>query len=368
LTMVPVAERLASEADMYRTLATGTYTLGGLYDLCEQTVAVERDGGWDTVPGHPTDLVWKHRARGKLANLHKAGLAERLSRSVWFIQGTYDKPERLVLLVTGATLTEFELRLASAVELLTQLDGPADLVLADPPWALGRGENRHFANGSGYRRDHTKIIGGYRDVDPAEYEDFTHGWIQAASGALRPGGQLAVITGPQRAAVNQYAAEHAGLTWVSSIVAKHPFPLYTQRRPACAHWTVTVMCNGPLTSKRRVFNPPPDQLSRDGGNLYPLDWWDRGVGRADRQGLLRYDNSLPLPLVLRLIKAFSNRGDRVAEPFAGGGTGAVACWLTQRRYAGGDINQGAINFTAARLLAEHVWPAEARPTLFPAYD
>lgn len=361
--MTVTLDKLTSEADMYRTLATGTYTLAGLYDLCEQTVNVERDGGWDPVPGHPTDLVWKRRLRGNLANLHSAGLAERLCRSTWLIQGSYDKPERLILLVTGATLAQFELRLASAIDLLTQLDMPADLVLGDPPWALGRDRSRRFTDGHGYSRDHTQVLGGYVDVDPAEYEDFTHGWVQAAAGALRPGGQLAVITGPQRAAIAQYAAEHAGLTWVSSIAAKHPFPLYTQRRPACAHWTVTVMCRGPLTSKRRVFNPPEDQASRNGG-LYPLDWWPAN-GRADRRGLLRYDNSLPLPLVLRTIKAFSNTGEHVVEPFTGGGTGAIACWLTQRAYTGGDVNPKAIQFTASRLLAEHVWPADRQPALFP---
>jgi DNA modification methylase len=124
------------------------------------------------------------------------------------------------------------------------------------------------------------------------------------------------------------------------------------------------MCRGPLASKKRVFNPPPDQLARS-GNLYPLDWWPEN-GRADRAGL-RYDNSLPLPLALRVIKAFSNTGERVAEPFAGGGTGAIACWIARRQYTGSDVNPQALQFTAARLLAEHAWPADRQPALFPAF-
>ena len=55
---------LATEADVLRTLRTGTYTLRelyDLYDLCEQQTATGRDGGHDPVPGHVGDHRWKHR-------------------------------------------------------------------------------------------------------------------------------------------------------------------------------------------------------------------------------------------------------------------------------------------------------------------
>ena len=184
---------------------------------------------------------------------------------------------------------------------------PADLVLCDPPYGLGRGTGRHYSDGHGYRRDHTRIVSGYQDVAPGEYEEFTHGWTQAAAAALRPGGQLAVVTGPQRAGIVQYAAEQAGLTWVSTIAARREFPLATTRRPASAHWSITVMCRGPLASARRVFHPPADLPAARTGHPYPLDWWPDN-GRADRPGLLRYDNSLPLRLVQRTVSAFSDRG------------------------------------------------------------
>jgi len=268
----------------------------------------------------------------------------------------------MLLIVTGATPRELELRLQAATELLASLDEPADLVLCDPPWGLRRGRGP-FSDGHGYRRDHTKVIPGYVDVEPGEYQAFTEGWVSAAAAALRPGGQLAAITGPQRAAVVQCAAEAAGLTWVCGIVARRPFPLATLHRPAAGHFRITVMCRGPLSHPRRVFNPPPDQPAARSGHPYPLDWWAEGSGRADRPGLLRYDNSLPLPLVLRTVRAFSNTDDHVVDPCIGGGTTAVACWQTRRRFTGGDINPAALRFTAARLLDEHAWPADKQPSL-----
>ena len=357
---------LTTEADVLRTLRTGTYTLQELYDLCAQQTATGRDGGHDPVPGHAGDQRWKHRVRGALANMRRAGRAGRISRTTWAIEGTPGDPARLLLIIAGATPRDFELRLATAAGLLGQLGMPADLVLCDPPYGLGRGTGRHYADGNGYRRDHTKIVPGYQDVDPGEYEEFTRGWARAAAAALRPGGQLAVITGPQRAGIVQYAAEQAGLNWVTTIAARREFPLATLRRPASAHWTITVMCRGPLASPGRVFHPPTDLPAARTGHPYPLDWWDAN-GRADRPGLLRYDNSLPLRMVQRAVTAFTDPGAHVVDPFLGAGTTAIACWRTGRSFTGGDVNPGAIRFAAARLLDEHAWPDDRQPALFPAH-
>ena len=287
--------KLATEADVLRTLQSGTYTLADLYDLCEQRTETGRDGGHDPLDSHPTDRRWKHRVRGALATLRRNGQAERVGRTAWAIQGTMSRPTRLLLIVSGATLHDFELQLASATELLASLDEHADLILCDPPWGLNRGPGQHFGDGNGYRRNHNLVVDGYVDVPSSEYADFTHEWVQAAALALRSSGQLAAITGPQRAAIVQVAAESVGLTWVSSIAARKTFPLATMRRPASAHWTVTVMTRGPLTDRRRVFNPPADQPTARSGHPYPQDWWENN-GCASRPKLVRYDNALPLRL------------------------------------------------------------------------
>ena len=247
---------LETEADLLRTLRSGTYTLAELYALCETAVDVSRDNGRSPVSDrHRTDSVWKHRVRGWLANAKAKGLAERVDRATWLIQGTAENPSRLVLLNAGGELAGVEMRVQDAVELLHSVEEPVDLVLCDPPYALGRGSG-HFADGNGYRRDPGKVLDGYVDVDPSAYAEFSYRWISAAAAILRNGGQLAIITGPQQACHVQYAAEQAGLTWVSQIVARKVFPLLTSRRPSCAHWCVTVMCRGPLTNPKRVFHPP----------------------------------------------------------------------------------------------------------------
>jgi len=358
------AAKLATEADVLQTLRDGTYTLPQLYALCEERTDVARDGGRDAIPGHAGDMRWKRRVRGDLETLRRRGRADRIDRTVWVIQGTPERPSRLLLIVTGATPLEFELRLQAAVDLLASLDEPADLVLADPPWALGRGSG-HFADGNGYRRDPSKVIGGYVDVPEDEYPEFTREWIQAAAKALRPGGQLAVVTGPQRSGIVQCAAEQTGLTFVTKIAARKEFPLATTRRPAASHWDICVMCAGPLSHPGRVYRAPDDLPRARSGHPYPLDWWEDN-GRADRPGRARYDNALPLKMVRRIVWCFSNALDHVAVPFLGSGTEAVACWLLGRRFTGAEVNPRAVRFAAARLLAEHAWHADQQHGLFPA--
>jgi hypothetical protein len=80
--------------------------------------------------------------------------------------------------------------------------------------------------------------------------------------------------------------------------------------------------------------------------------------------VMRYDNSLPLILVRRIVGMLTNPDDLVVDGFAGSGTTPIACWEMGRRCIAGDLNPHAIGFAAARLLTEHVWPAERAPSLF----
>ena len=349
-----MTQDLVTEADLIRTLQDGTYTIGELYGQCRQRADIARNRGLDPPDAdHPTDTVWRRRMRGALQARRLAGEAHRAGRAVWVIRGTRQRPTALVLLNPAGGLAHVELYLSDAETLLRGLDEPADLVLCDPPYGLGRGTAASSARRI-YRRDGEKVLPGYVDVDRGAYAEFTRRWVAAAAHALRPGGQLTAITGPQRAAIVQVAAEESGLEWVCSIAAFRHFALHTTRRFACAHWTITVMCRGRSEHPRRVFNPPPDLPKARSGADYPLDWWVDN-GRADRQGLLRYDNGLPAKLVRRIIQAHTNAQELIVDPCFGGGTAAIQARALRRRFIGADVNPHSLRFAASRLLVEHAW-------------
>jgi DNA modification methylase len=351
---------LLTEAQMLRVLSAGTYTLDELYAQCEASVDIQRGGGEQpSTPRHPGDTRWRRRVRGALMHQKRTGRAKRLGRSCWLLCGSVEQPRAMLLLSPGADHEDLELHVADAETLLASFEEPLDLVLCDPPWGLDwdqRSARSHLG------RDASKVLDGYRDVPDVLYMNFSRRWIAAAAGALRPGGQLVVITGPQRAAHVRIAAEQQ-LEWVCTIAAAKQFPLYTVHRPAPAHWSITVMCRGPISQPSRVFNPPRDLRRSQAGNVVSTDVWLEN-GRADRPGRLRYATELPLRLTRRLVSCFSNRGEHVCDPTLGGGSVALACWELRRRFTGADLNPKAVQYTAARLLTEHAWPAELQTPLF----
>ena len=103
----------------------------------------------------------------------------------------------------------------------------------------------------------------------------------------------------------------------------------------------------------RQFKDTPD-----GGPV--LSWWDDCGDRTavTRRGRSSYPTERPLSLYKRIIRATSEPGDVVLDPFAGSGTTCVAAEGLGRRWVGADDNQDACEIARGRLLSE--CSAEAR--------
>jgi site-specific DNA-methyltransferase (adenine-specific) len=78
-------------------------------------------------------------------------------------------------------------------------------------------------------------------------------------------------------------------------------------------------------------------------------WTDIPPINSQAKERLGYDTQKPMPLVERVIKASSNKGDVVLDPFLGGGTTVVASEMLGRRWIGIDITHLAISLTRKRL-------------------
>jgi site-specific DNA-methyltransferase (adenine-specific) len=80
---------------------------------------------------------------------------------------------------------------------------------------------------------------------------------------------------------------------------------------------------------------------------YPDDVWDMPVIRgAERTG---YPTQKPLALLHRIVKASSNEGDIVMDPFCGCATTCVAAQQLDRKWIGIDIEKQAAKVLVERL-------------------
>ncbi|MFL1492159.1 site-specific DNA-methyltransferase [Pseudomonas antarctica] len=90
----------------------------------------------------------------------------------------------------------------------------------------------------------------------------------------------------------------------------------------------------------------------DGSDGRPLDsvWTDIFPVNSQANDRLDYPTQKPVDLLARIIKASSDAGSLVFDCFMGSGTTQEAAMRLDRRFIGADINLGAIQTTAKRLI------------------
>jgi site-specific DNA-methyltransferase (adenine-specific) len=259
-------------------------------------------------------------------------------------------------------------------------DGPegwVDLVFADPPFNIGY------------------LYHGYNDErNDKEYLDFSRDWMKAVHRALRPTGSFFLAIGDEYAAdLCVIAKRDVGFHLRNWIIWHYTFGQQPKNKFARSHTHILYFTKDP---KEFTFNPdavrvpsarqttygdaranpkgklPDDVWFLDPGTFVlrpqeapePLfaaesDTWN--VSRVcgtfkEREGW--HGCQMPIAVLDRIIKAASNPGDVVLDPFNGSGTTVVAAALLKRQYVG--IDQSAEYVDYARKRLEHALDAAAR--------
>ena len=81
------------------------------------------------------------------------------------------------------------------------------------------------------------------------------------------------------------------------------------------------------------------------------DWWDISIINPNADERLGYPTQKPLTLLYRILKASSNRGDLVLDPFCGCGTAVHAAEGLKRRWIGIDISTFSTGLIRNRVLS-----------------
>jgi DNA modification methylase len=339
------------------------YHLDDIVDAAEHLGLADRANG----RGHRKrgDTIYRHRVRAALdSRRRRRGDARSLGDAYWIIDGSLRKPANAVLIILGS-LSDITLALGAAAEVARRIEEPVDLIFCDPPWQRGVGagpDSREDCDR--YHRPRSLLVPGYVDVDPgADYYGWSLEWIEPAVRILRPGGHLAVVTGPEQSAAVQMAAQRCGLTFRNSVVV----PLIngvapTRRRWATSHFRLTVMSAGDGGPGGQTFNHIPEMGTDERGRPHPRDVWPPVLPYYAR-GRMRYPNQLSLAFADQVVRTLSNRGDSVADFFAGSGAVPKICLFRQRRCFASDVNPDAVRFTMAAL-CDIVQSRVAAPPLF----
>ncbi len=215
-------------------------------------------------------------------------------------------------------------------------DASIDLIVADPPYGLGKN----------YGNDSDMLSG-------EAFLKWTYRWLDLAIPKLKPSGSLYIFC------TWQYSPElfvflKRRLLMINEIVWDRRVPSMggTTRKYSSVHDNIGYF----VVSKDYYFDLDPVRIPYDTvtkkarsrkifeGSKWlemgynPKDVWS--VSRLHRQHVERVDHPTqkPLEIVERMVLASCPPGGRVLDPFMGSGTTAVACARHGRQFGGYEIN------------------------------
>jgi len=229
------------------------------------------------------------------------------------------------------------------VEILRSVDEPfADLVFADPPFNIG------------YKYDK------YHDSKASsKYLAWTRDWIGQCVRVLKPQGSIYIAIGDEYAAhIKLILEDELHLRMRNWIIWHYTFGQQTKVKFARAHAHILYFVKD---AKQFTFNDEivrvlserqkkyKDARANPAGKL-PDDVWNeypRICGTfTERTG---HPCQMPESLLARIIRASSNEGDWVLDPFCGSGTTATVAHKLGRLYTTTDLSETYVEAAKQRI-------------------
>ncbi|MCI0364041.1 MAG: site-specific DNA-methyltransferase [Phycisphaerales bacterium] len=223
--------------------------------------------------------------------------------------------------------------------------GSVDLIFADPPfnWDVP--------------------YDSWKDGMPrAEYERFTFDWLDGCIDALAPHGSLWVNIPDDTAAEAVLHLKRRGLTMInwcvwhfrfgqnrnSSFILSKVHVLYFAKDPDNRIWNPNDVLE--VSDRASIyFDPRTMAKGANKGLRVPMDvWYGKYWGRIQGNNKERrhnHHNQIPEIYLERIIKACSNPGDLVLDPFCGSGTTSTVARALGRRSI--TIEYSAVNAQSA---------------------
>ena len=227
----------------------------------------------------------------------------------------------------------------------------ADLVFADPPFNIGYDYDQHKDN-----------------MPPAEYMGWCRQWMLAAYSVLRPGGSFWLAIGDEYAAELKVRAQESGFTFRSWVIWHYTFGVARQSSFSRSHTHLLYFVKDgtptrPITWNADAIRVPSarmttygDPRQRPGGKvpdntwiLRPADVPDAFAPDSDTWCVSRVAGTfsercrwhpcqMPEQVLGRIIRACTNPGDIVLDPFAGSGAALAVAKKLDRQYVGIEIS------------------------------
>jgi|WetSurMetagenome_2_1015567.scaffolds.fasta_scaffold12823_3 site-specific DNA-methyltransferase (adenine-specific) len=245
-----------------------------------------------------------------------------------------------------------------------------DLIFADPPYNLSNGG---FTCQAGRR---ASVHKGDWDESRGILEDFRfhQAWIQACRRVLRDEGSI-WISGTYHSIYGcGYALATSGFHILNDVCWFKPNapPNLSGRYFTASHETLIWARKNPGSrhcyhyQEMKEGHWPEDPLKKPGRQMRSV--WSIPAPKSQEKRQGRHPTQKPCALLLRVIRASSDTGDLVLDPFTGSSTTGIAAAYLRRRFIGIDTNADYLDLSVRRYREfrsryatdEHENPAQDR--------
>lgn len=234
-----------------------------------------------------------------------------------------------------------------ACRLLSELpDGCVDCIWTDPPYFLS---NDGFTCVAGKM---VPVNKGDWDRSKGIEEDhaFNCRWLSECYRVLKPAGTV-WVSGTHHVYLSVgFALMQLGFRILNDVTWEKPNPPPNLGTRTFTHSTETLLwaTKAPKGSKHKyTFNY--DEMKRENGGKQMKTVWRFQAPREDEKTHGKHPTQKPVDLVARCLRASTDAGDLVLDPFVGSATTGVAALALGRRFIGFEREQEYVDLAVRRL-------------------
>lgn len=245
---------------------------------------------------------------------------------------------------------EARLYQTDCLELMAAMpEASVDCIWTDPPYLLS---NDGMTCQSGRM---VKVNKGEwdRSQGPEQDHEFNRRWLRACYRVLKPAGTI-WVSGTQHIYFSLgMALAQEGYRLLNDIVWEKTAPPPNLGRRCFTHSTEMLLWatkSKKGSEDRYTFHY--DAMREENGGQQMKNVWRLGAVTTAEKQLGKHPTQKPVALVERCLRASTNPGDLIFDPFAGSSTTGVAALRQDRRFIGCERETEYIALSQARLSAE----------------
>ncbi len=222
-------------------------------------------------------------------------------------------------------------------------DGCFDCIFADPPYFLSNGGITCHAGKM------VKVDKGDWDKSkgPELNHEFNTEWLRRCQRVLKPNGTI-WVTGTQHVIFSVgYAMQQLGMKILNDIAWEKPNPPPNLSCRYFTHSTETILWAAKNEKSKHLFNYQDMKRLNAGKQMKSV--WKIAAPPKREKVFGKHPTQKPIALIELCLKASTNKGAIVLDPFMGAGTSGVACVQLDRDFIGIELDENHVRVAIKRM-------------------